>query len=296
MEKVAIIGANSYIAKNLTKYLEEKCGKSVSILLYDIQSEKDTSLKNYTKIDFNSPESLESIDFSCDAIFFFTGLTGTKSGFDHYEEFIKVNEIYLVSFLMAYVNKKSKAKIIYPSSRLMYASSENPIKESSLKAFKSIYAVNKYAAEKYLEVFSNIYDLTYCVLRICVPYGSLSGIEPNYGTYEFFTKQARENKVITVYGDGNSKRTFTHINDICEVLILAAQNEKCRGVYNVGGEIKTLGEMAHIIAKKYSAKVKYIPFPKVDEKLEVKSSMFDSSRLDELLDCSYSKLEIETDS
>ena len=293
MQKVAIIGANSYIARNLTKHLEEKYGESISVYLYDIQLQNEVSLKNYTRIDFNSPESLASIDFSCDAIFFFTGLTGTKSGFDHHEEFIRINEIYLVNFLKAYVDKGSKAKIVYPSSRLMYASSENLLKESSLKAFKSIYAVNKYAAEKYLEVFSNIYDIPYCVLRICVPYGSLPGIEPNYGTYEFFTKQARENKEITVFGDGTSKRTFTHIIDICEVLILAAENEKCLGVYNVGGEIKTLGELAQIIAEKYSATVKYIPFPKVDEKLEVKSSMFDSSRLDELLKYSYRKLEIE---
>lgn len=293
MKKVAIIGANSYIAKNLARYLKEKYGERISVFLYDIQSQDDTILRNYTKIDFDNPESLANIDFSCDTIFFFTGLTGTKSGFDRYEEFIKVNETYLVRFLMAYISKKSKAKIVYPSSRLMYASSDGLLKESSLKAFKSIYAVNKYAAEKYLEVFSNIYDIPYCVLRICVPYGSLSGIEPNYGTYEFFTKQAIENKQITVFGDGTSKRTFTHIIDICEVLILAAENEKCLGVYNVGGEIKTLGELAKIIAKKHSATVKYIPFPKVDEKLEVKSSMFDSSRLDGLLKYSYRSIKDE---
>ena len=286
MQKIAIIGANSYIAKNLEKYIEKFFKKSTLVHLYDIQSAKNMPA-NYTQIDFNSLDSLETIDFSCDAVFFFTGLTGTKAGFERYEDFIKVNEIYLINFLKAYVNKKSKAKIIYPSSRLMYASCEKPLGETAEKAFKSIYAVNKYAAEKYLEVFSNFHNIPYCVLRICVPYGSLPGIEPTYGTYEFFTKQEKEKKEITVFGDGTSKRTFTHITDICAILIKAAENEQCQGVYNVGGEIKTLGELAQIIAEKYSAEVKYVPFPETDEKLEVKSSMFDSSKLDKLLNCSY---------
>lgn len=286
MRKVAIIGANSYIAKNLKEYLNAKYAGSVDINLYDIQPDGG-STKNYTQIDFEDEKSLENIDFSCDVLFFFTGLTGTKAGFDKYEQFIKVNEVFLINFLKAYIRKQSRAKIIYPSTRLMYASSDKPIKETALKAFKSIYSVNKYAAEKYLEVFSNIYNIPYCVLRICVPYGSLPGIEPTYGTYEFFTKQAEENKEITVFGDGTSRRTFTHIIDICEVLVQAANNKSCLGVYNVGGDTKTLGELAQIIAKKNNATVKYVTFPAFDEKLEVKHSVFDSSKLDKLLKFSY---------
>lgn len=107
------------------------------------------------------------LDISEDAFLnrILTGKTGTVKGFESYEEFIKVNEIYLLHLLTEYVKRNSKSKIIYPSTRLVY--------KEDVEKMKSIYAVSKYAAEKYIEFFYDIYDVEYCIFRICTPYDTL---------------------------------------------------------------------------------------------------------------------------
>ena len=227
------------------------------------------------------------MDYSCDAVYFFTGLTGTKKSFERYADFVKVNELYMLNFLDSYVRNGGTAKIIYPSTRLLYASSDEPMGEDAKKGFRNIYAVNKFAAEKYLEVFGNFYGVKSCTLRICVPFGSLIKGMPSYGTYEFFTEQAKAGKNITVFGDGSSTRTFTHIEDICKALCLIAGNGDCVGVFNLGGKAKSLTEVAEGIAKAYGVKVDYIPFPEADGRIEIPHSIFDSSKIDALLGLTY---------
>ena len=287
MKKVAIIGSNSFLARNLAFYLQNQAKEEIALRLYDIQPADENSPANYRQIDFECPSSLDAVDFSCDAIYFFTGLTGTKKSLERYADFVKVNEIYMLNFLDAYVRNGGTAKIIYPSTRLLYASSDEPISEDAKKGFRNVYAVNKFAAEKYMEVFSNLYGVKSCTLRICVPFGSLIKGMPSYGTYEFFTEQAKAGKNITVFGDGSSTRTFTHVEDICKALYLIAGNDDCVGVFNLGGRAKSLSEVAEGIAKVYNVRVDYVPFPETDRLIEVPHSIFDSSKIDKLLGLSY---------
>lgn len=287
MKKIAIVGANSFLAKNLAFYLTHTAKEPCDLLLYDVQPANEATPANYKQLNFEDPVSLDAVEYSADAIYFFTGLTGTKKSLARYADFVKVNELYLLNFLDAYRRKGGSAKIIYPSSRLMYASSDAPLSEDAKKGFRSIYAVNKYAAEKYLEVFYNLYGIKSCVLRICVPFGSLIPDLPSYGTYEFFCEQAKAGKNITVFGDGSSTRTFTHVEDICKALALIAGNDACFGVFNLGGRQKSLSEIAKAIAAQYRVGIDYIPFPEEDARLEVPHSVFDSSKLDRLLGLSY---------
>ena len=287
MKKIAVVGSNSFLARNFAFYLQNSIEEKCDLLLYDVQPASENSPANYNQIDFEDPASLDRLDYSCDAIYFFTGLTGTKKSIERYADFVKVNEIYMLNFLDAYVRNRGRAKIVYPSTRLLYASSDKPIDEEAKKGFRNIYAVNKFAAEKYLEVFANLYGVKSCSLRICVPFGSLIKGMPSYGTCEFFTKQAQSGKNITVFGDGTSTRTFTHIEDICRALYLIAGNDACVGVFNLGGVAKSLSDIANNIAGIYNVKVDYVPFPEEDGLIEVAHSVFDSSKLDKILGLSY---------
>lgn len=291
--KIGVVGANSYIARNLVKYLEDK-GDFVSLYDYtDKYVGDDGNAKHdYCKIDFSNPESINKIDFSADAIFFFIGLTGPKKSVENYETFINVNEVFFLHFLRCYVENKSNALIVYPSSRLIYDSSFELIEEEDKKCFKSIYAITKYSAEKYLEIFNNLYGLNYCVFRICVPYGTLIDNCTSYGTYELFVKQAKQNKVITLFGKGNSLRTFTSIEDICAIFYLAVKNKALwNQVFNMGGHNMTLFDLANIIAKKYEATIKFVDWPAFDEKIEVQNSALNSSKLDKVLNYKYKRIE-----
>lgn len=289
--RIAVIGANSFLARNFISQLNRDRN---DVFLYDIQNEHYDNEKNYFKIDLKSRDQLlDDVDFSVDLLYIFSGKTGTKAGFESYEDFININETCLLNLLWSYVKLNSKAKIIYPSSRLVYKSSPTPVNEESDLDPKSIYAVTKIACEKYLKIYNEIYGLKYNIFRICVPYGTLIPNISSYGTYEFFTNQAKKGEDITLFGNGSSKRTFTYIGDLCHILSFAPFIlDSDTGIYNIGGDTKSLVDIAKSISSKCHVGIKYIEWPELDKKLEVENVVFDSIKLDSVINYKYIKLKI----
>ena len=139
----------------------------------------------------------------------FIGKTGTVQGFEDYKQFINVNEIIFLNILQAYVEMNSKSLIIYPSSRLIFKSNEEGlVAEGAELRMRSIYAVTKYAAEKYLEIYKDVYGINFVILRICTPFGTLLEDFGNYGTFEIFKKQAQNEKKVRLFGDGEQKKNL----------------------------------------------------------------------------------------
>lgn len=279
-KKITIIGSNSFLARNYLEYLNIN-SYDYDLYLYDFADSKLNNNKP-TLIDFMDMNSIEKINFEVDSILFFIGKTGTVNGFNEYEDFININEIALLNFLTVYAKNKSKARIIYPSTRLIYKSSEhNLINESSLNELKSIYAVTKYAAEKYFEIYSKIYGINYVILRICTPIGSLLEDKGNYGTFEIFENQAQKNKAIYVYGDGSQRKTFTHISDVCKAIdLLVGKKFLNRNDYNLGGQDLSLIEIAKRIGGKYNARIYFKEWPFINLNVDGGTTIFDSTNFD----------------
>lgn len=286
MKKIAIIGANSYIARNVIYSIKKlnESNNEFELFLYDFGDKQVDGYSNYTKLSILDSESIKNIDLSCDIVYMFVGKTGAAAGFDDYNTFIDVNERALLNLLNEYRRQKSKAKIIFPSTRLVYKGSDIPLKENSEKEFKTIYAINKWACENYLLQFHNVFDLKYCIFRICVPYGTLISGASSYGTAEFMLQKAVSGQNISLYGDGLARRTLTYMGDLCNYLIQGGLCEECcNDVYNIGGEDYSLKEMAVLIAKKYKVGIDYIPYPEVAERIESGSTIFNSEKLDKLI-------------
>lgn len=288
MNKVAIIGANSYIARNL-HYIFRKHKKNYQIDLYDYQSTfKDSIYKRYQQINFFDINSISQIDMNVDVIYIFSGKTGSINGFDEFSEFIDINEKVLLNILNEYKSQHSKAKIIFPSTRLIYKGKKGKLKEDSEKEQRTIYAMNKYSCERYLEMYHNVFGIEYIIFRICLPYGTLIENASSYGTVEFMINKASLGNNISLYGDGSLRRTLTYIEDLCDILIEGAFSNECKNdIYNIGGEDYSLKEMAKIIAKKYNVSVEYIPWPSIALSIEGGDTVFDSSKLDKIIDKKY---------
>lgn len=279
MKKVVIIGANSYIARNTALVLEEKYPDTF-IKLYDYSDAQVDGRDNYIKINILDAESVKTIDFDCDVVFMFVGKTGSVNGFDQFDLFIDINERALLTVLNEYRRQESHAKIVFPSTRLVYKGKKGPQKEDAEKEFKTIYAINKFACEQYLKQYNNVYGVQYCILRICIPYGTLIPNASSYGTAEFMLKKAQNGENISLYGDGSVRRTLTYMGDLCNALIESAFCDNCKNdVFNIGGEDYSLKEMAELIAQKYNVGIDYVPWPEVALKIESGDTVFDDSKL-----------------
>ena len=287
MKRVAVLGANSYIARNLIFVLEQKY-PDIEILLYDCSDTQVDNRQNYCKINILDEKSLANIDFSCDVIFMFIGKTGSANGFDEYNTFIDINEKALLNVLNEYRRQASNAKIIFPSTRLVYKGNTGPLKEDAEKEFKTIYAINKYACEQYLKQYNNVYGVQYCIFRICIPYGTLIPNATSYGTAEFMIKKASNGVNISLYGDGSLRRTLTYIGDLCYALIEGAFSDNCKNdVFNIGGEDYSLKEMAELIAKKHNVGVDYVGWPEIALGIESGDTVFDDDKLQRVCDIKY---------
>lgn len=286
--KCAVIGACGYIGKHIVKFLEERYG--IIPETYDVC---DGVAKHYHKVDLTDRESVATIDLDVDYIFDFAGLTGTYAGFDKYETYNKVNELGLLNLLDAIRKPKFRPKLIFPSTRLVYKGVDKPLKEEDEKETKTIYAVNKLACEGLLYAYRQSFDIPYTIFRICIPYGNLLSDDYSFGTVGFFIRQAKAGNNITLYGGGDIKRTFTHMEDLCYQIIEAAFSVESDGnIYNIGGETLSLREAATVIARKFGVDVVSVPWPKKDLRIESSHTYFDDTKIRTLLDLSsYKRLE-----
>lgn len=287
MNKIIIIGANSYIARNML-YILNACDNTCEIKLYDREDNHKDGDVRYEKIDILDTDSVEKIDFDCDIIYMFIGKTGSSEGFLNYNLFIDVNERGLLNVLNIYVKKCSKAKIVFPSTRLVYKGSSCELIENAEKEFNTIYAINKFACEQYLKMYNKVYGLRYSIMRICIPYGTMIKNASSYGTAEFMLSKAKSGTNITLYGDGKLRRTIVHMNDLCKILYLGGISNECvNDVYNIGGEDYSLFEMAKLIAEKYGVGIDYIDWPEMAKAIESGSTVFCDDKLQKILNYSY---------
>lgn len=275
-----VIGARGYLGEHLVAYLNEKY--NITADCYDIKPEKDIS--HYHQIDLTNKEVVKNLNLNVDYIFDFAGLTGTYVSFDNYEKYTAINEIGLLNLLDAIRKSNYRPKVVFPSTRLVYKGCDKPLREDDEKESKTIYAVNKLACEGILQAYKDSFDIPYTIFRICIPYGNLLSSDYSFGTIGFFIKQAKAGKDITLYGGGNIKRTFTHMEDLCYQIIEGSFKEESNGeIYNVGGETLSLRAAAEIIAAKYGVKVVAVPWPERDLRIESDHTYFDDSKIQALL-------------
>lgn len=278
--KITVVGANSYIARNMIYMIQHEQPED-EIKLYDCHEKQKDNLDSYTQIDILNKESIQMIDMDCDVIFMFVGKTGSANGFDEYDTFIDINERSLLNLLNEYRRQQSKARIIFPSTRLVYSGLKGPQKEDAPKEAKTIYAINKIACEKYLEMYHRVYDVQYSICRICIPYGTLIPGATSYGTAEFFLDKAKKGEAITLYGDGSQRRTLTYMGDLCRNLYEVAISPACMNdIFNIGGEDYSLSEMAKMIGQVYGVDVSYVPWPEIAFKIESGDTVFDATKLE----------------
>ena len=128
----------------------------------------------------------------------------------------------------------------------------------------SPYAWSKHAGEQLCKLYSNVYDLPTTICRFYNVYGPHQLESGTYATVlGIFEKQHREGKPLTVTGDGEQRRDFTHIDDIVDGLNSCAWVLESNRSHIVSGEIFELGRGVNFsikeLAEMFGGEIEYIP-------------------------------------
>ncbi|MBI4864041.1 MAG: NAD(P)-dependent oxidoreductase [Candidatus Riflebacteria bacterium] len=281
--RVVVFGANGYLGRHLVLAASRR---GDDVLATDNHPRSRDAWPNYLPLDVTDAGSWDQLDTAVDAIFFFAGLSGPLASCERPQEFVAVNESGLLGLLNRLRRAGSRARVVFPSSRLVYRGQTGVrLTEESPKECRSVYAATKLVAETYLQIYRHLYGLSYTVCRICVPYGNLIDLEYSFGTMGFFLRQAAAGKDVPLYGDGRQRRTFSHIEDVCRQVLAASAHPEADGrVFNVGGgDHLSLLEAALRVASRFRVGVTSVPWPDADARIESGDTMFDSSALESLI-------------
>jgi nucleoside-diphosphate-sugar epimerase len=177
-------------------------------------------------------------------------------------------------------------RFVFAASSSAYGDTEVLPKVESMPANPlSPYAVDKFAGELYVGVFSNIYSLPTVSLRYFNIFGPSQDPDSEYAAVipKFIIKML-EGKAPVIYGDGEQSRDFTYIDNAVEANLLACQSEKVgRGeVINIAcGKRYTLNELVGELNAILGTNIE--PVYTDPQPGDVKHSLADISKAKELL-------------
>ncbi|MBE2256570.1 MAG: SDR family oxidoreductase [Ignavibacteria bacterium] len=128
-----------------------------------------------------------------------------------------------LNILNAAVSENVK-RVVFASSSSVYGDNPTlPKSEDLIPAPKSPYAVSKLAAEYYLNVFSQVYDLETVALRYFNVFGPNQDPNSQYSAViPKFIKAFINNEIPVIYGDGEQTRDFTYVSNVVNGNILAS--------------------------------------------------------------------------
>lgn len=215
-----------------------------------------TKSANYTLYfqDIRHKKSLEEIfkNHKIDLIIHLAALAGVRPSIERPLDYEEVN-IRGTMNLWELCKEFNIKKFICASSSSVYGNNTKvPFAETdNVDHPISPYAATKKCGEILGHVYHQLYDIDIIQLRFFTVYGPRQ--RPDLAIHKF-TKLISEGKEIPYYGDGNTARDYTYIDDIIDGVIKSVSylenNSNIYEIINLGeSEVITLSEMVSAIEK-----------------------------------------------
>ena len=167
-----------------------------------------------------------------DVIIHLAAMAGVRYSIEKPDLYYNVNVMGTLNLLEAMRGHNIKNMIFASSSSLYGNNKKVPFSESDNIDFPiSPYAASKKACESMCYTYHYLYNFNISCLRFFTVYGPKQ--RPDLAIYKF-TKALFENNPIAIYGDGQTKRDYTYIDDIVQGIQNAIDNLNGYDIFNLG--------------------------------------------------------------
>src|SRR5690349_12215956 len=160
------------------------------------------------------------------------------------------NLIGSVNLINASVNHSVKC-FVFTSSIAVYGSGQSPLTEAMLPIPEDSYGIAKLAVEQELKISHEMFGLDYIIFRPHNVYGERQNIGDRYrNVVGIFMNQILRGEPLTIFGDGEQERAFTHISDVAPIIAEAINFPAARNeIFNVGADVPfTVNLLAKVVA------------------------------------------------
>ncbi|OGD81371.1 hypothetical protein A3G14_05445 [Candidatus Curtissbacteria bacterium RIFCSPLOWO2_12_FULL_38_9] len=284
-KKFLVTGGSGFIGSHLIERLTEYGAYVENFDLSqgrDIQDEKQLS---------------QAIKKKSDAIFHLAGFSGSKESNENIEKSFKINTLATVNLIEHVLKYSPKTKIVLSSSRLEYGTPKYlPVDEKHPTNPISAYGLSKLCATQMVLIYYKTKSLNVTVFRTSNVYGSHPHAKfSGYNIVNHFIDLAKQNKTLTIFGEGDQKRDYLYIDDMIDAFILSADSKANGKIYNLGlGSAISLKEMAELIIKTIGkGRIRYVRWPDNYKAVETGDYVTDISKIKRELGFSP-KIDFET--
>lgn len=252
--KIVITGGAGFIGSHIAEYWSNK-NADVNII-DSLRSGFEKNIKNLPNVTFHKgsitdKELVFDVLKNADYIFNLAALVSVPESLEKPDECIDINVKGLLNILDAAKTHKAK-KVVHSSSAAIYGDDPRLPKDISMRPKpQTPYGITKLDGEYYLQMYYEQYGLPTTSLRYFNVFGPRQDPQSQYAAaIPIFVFKALKNEPITIFGDGEQTRDFVYVKDVVKANVLAAENQKVTGVFNVANEKAiTINELAKLIIK-----------------------------------------------
>lgn len=187
------------------------------------------------------------------------------------------NLIGSVNLINASVNHHVKC-FVFTSSIAVYGEALPPMREETIPSPVDPYGIAKYAVEMDLKNAQMMFGLNSIIFRPHNVYGSRQNIGDAYRNVAgIFMNQLLKGEALTIFGDGNQSRAFTHIQDVSPYIARSIDyKEAYNESFNIGSdEVYTVNHLAAAIGNVMEKKPQ---ITHLDQREEVVHAFSDHSK------------------
>jgi UDP-glucose 4-epimerase len=186
------------------------------------------------------------------------------------------NLIGSVNLINASVNHGVRC-FVFTSSIAVYGAGQSPMTEDMVPSPEDSYGIAKLAVERELKVTHEMFGLDYVIFRPHNVYGERQNIGDRYrNVVGIFMNQLMKGEPMTIFGDGEQQRAFTHISDVAPIIATSVDAPSARNkIFNVGADVPhTVNNLAQIVADAMGQRCRTLH---LDPRNEVKIAFSDHS-------------------
>jgi UDP-glucose 4-epimerase len=254
--KSLVTGGAGFIGSNLVDRLLE-LGHEVVVIDNEYSDAHDhfywnDKAQNY-KYDICDYENTRPLYDGVNYVFHFAAEARIQPAILNPIEAVKINAVGTCTVLQC-AREAGVKRVMYSSTSSAYGKNEPPNIETQYEDCLNPYSVSKVAGEKLCKMYTDLYGLPTVIFRYFNVYGERQPLRGQYApVIGIFLRQRAAGEPLTIIGDGEQRRDFTYVGDVCNANILAAitdvDSDAFGQVYNVGTGVNySINEVARMIS------------------------------------------------